>query len=207
LSNPIRVLVVDDDPTWRASVETFIQELIRKHNEIDLDDQYIDNLRAGRTGIREGDWDLVMVDLGFPGEKIHEDEYQPMNGLEGICLVRTANARRLETGRPSHIMVVTQHSADIIAEREAIAAGADIVLGKDRSSHYMACQICDSLKLIPPTDDSKHEGSLSRDSSLELQDLCARIVWPVWRNISGYSTRVRFNKLSLLKCVRKSATF
>ncbi|HPA50700.1 MAG TPA: response regulator transcription factor [Thermoanaerobaculia bacterium] len=100
-----RVLVVEDDPETREFVA-------RALGEDGLDVKTASRAETARKLVREGEFDLVILDVGLPGP----------SGLD-LC----AELRREESAVP--ILMLTART-DVASRVEGLEAGADDYLGK-----------------------------------------------------------------------------
>jgi DNA-binding NarL/FixJ family response regulator len=124
-ASPIRVVAVEDDARYRASLEV----LLRHSNTFVLEDSFaapaalLERLSAFVDSGGHPEWDLVLMDLDLPG----------MSGVE--C------TRRIKAVLPGVRVVVLTVFEERHTIIEAICAGADGYLLKRTSAHDLLMQL------------------------------------------------------------------
>ncbi len=120
----IRVVAIEDDPRYRASLET----LLRYSPDFELVEAFaapaaaLERVEDGRRGEPPA-WDLVLMDLELPG----------MSGVE--C------TRRIKASLPETTVVVLTVFEDRATVLEAICAGADGYLLKHTPADRLLAQL------------------------------------------------------------------
>jgi len=77
----VQVLLVEDNPTWQAILATYIQLALPG-----CDLQSATNFQEATAALAQGDWDLLVTDIGLPPDSGH---------VLGIQLVDRAKARKV----------------------------------------------------------------------------------------------------------------
>ncbi|MCB9529733.1 MAG: sigma 54-interacting transcriptional regulator [Myxococcales bacterium] len=121
MNRPIRVLLVDDDPKIHLLMRTYFAR-IGRHYALDAESDF----PAGLAALCSGDYDVCLLDYA-------------LGQYSGLDLIHAARARRCRTP----IVMLTGRS-DLVADREAMTAGADDYLvkgtfqaeGLDRTVRY-----------------------------------------------------------------------
>jgi DNA-binding NarL/FixJ family response regulator len=106
-SEPVRVLVVDDSPEFRATLVGWAAS----HEDLELVGA-VATAEEALPMVSDDRPDVVVMDLVLPG----------MSGLEAVRALR-------RTGRRTPVVIVTLHEGATV-RNEAMAAGADAFLGK-----------------------------------------------------------------------------
>ena len=106
-SEPVRVLVVDDSPEFRATLVGWAAA----HDDLELVGA-VATAEEALPMVGDDRPDVVVMDLVLPG----------MSGLEAVRALRRA-------GRRTPVVIVTLHEGATV-RGEAMAAGADAFLGK-----------------------------------------------------------------------------
>jgi CheY-like chemotaxis protein len=103
--NPMRILIVDDQPKVRAMLRTLLAD-----TDIEFDEAV--NGKDAVAHYADGHWDLVLMDVRMPV-------------MDGIA----ATEKILSSDRHAHVVAVTDYDDDD-CRREALGAGCRRLFGK-----------------------------------------------------------------------------
>jgi DNA-binding NarL/FixJ family response regulator len=134
-ATPIRVLVVEDNETWRR----FYSTALRKHPELQVVGEVSDGVEAieKAKGLKP---DLILLDIGLP----------TLNGIEAARRIR-------EVSSASNILFVSENrSPDIVNEALSTGAGG-YVLKSDASQLFPAVQAIIAGKRFLSTSFAGHD--------------------------------------------------
>jgi CheY-like chemotaxis protein len=116
-SGRIRLLAAEDNAVQQLVLKTLL-------HHIGLDLTLVENGRLLLEAWRNGDWDLILMDVGMPE-------------MDGASAARAIRAQEAKTGRTRTAIIAV--TADVVAKRiaEYRAAGMDSYIGKPISAEAL----------------------------------------------------------------------